>query len=74
MYFIKDMMALVMSLWPRGHGDGLHLGVAISIPGSVGYTISNIMSIEPKITWVLTRFNGYIWLDTKIVLKKLEYS
>ena len=28
------------------------------------------MFIEPTITSVLSRFSGYIWLDTKIVLKK----
>ena len=40
-----------------------------SIPGSVGY-ISYPMFIEPMITWVPSGFSGYIWLDTKIVLKK----
>ena len=28
------------------------------------------MFIEPTITWVSSGFSGYIWLDTKIVLKK----
>ena len=28
------------------------------------------MFIEPTITWVPSGFSGYIWLDTKIVLKK----
>ena len=28
------------------------------------------MFIEPTITWVPSRFSGYIWLNTKIVLKK----
>ena len=28
------------------------------------------MFIEPTITWVPSRFSGYIWLDTKIVFKK----
>ena len=47
-----------------------------SIPGSVGYIpfliiiISYLMFTEPKITWVPSGFSGYIWLDTKIVLKK----
>ena len=27
------------------------------------------MFIEPTITWVLSGFSGYIWLNTKIVLK-----
>ena len=40
-----------------------------SIPGSVGY-ISYPMFIEPMISRVSLRFSGYIWLDTKIVLKK----
>ena len=29
------------------------------------------MFIEPTITWVPSGFSGYIWLDTKIVLKTL---
>ena len=29
-----------------------------------------LMFIEPTITWVSSGFFGYIWLDTKIVLKK----
>ena len=41
-----------------------------SIPGSVGY-ITYPMFIEPTITWVPSGFSGYIWPDTKIVLKKL---
>ena len=28
------------------------------------------MFIEPTITWVPSGFSGYIWIDTKIVLKK----
>ena len=28
------------------------------------------MFIEPTITWVPSGFSGYIWLNTKIVLKK----
>ena len=27
------------------------------------------MFIEPTITWVSSGFSGYIWLDTKTVLK-----
>ena len=30
------------------------------------------MFIEPTITWVPSGFSGYIWLDTKIVLKKIR--
>ena len=41
-----------------------------SIPGSVGY-ISYPMYIEPTISRVLSGFSGYIWLDTKIVLKQI---
>ena len=43
-----------------------------SIPSSVGY-ISYPMFIEPMITRVLSGFSGYIWLETKIVLKKKVY-
>ena len=28
------------------------------------------MFIEPTITWVFSGISGYMWLDTKIVLKK----
>ena len=31
------------------------------------------MFIEPTITWVPSRFSGYIWLDTKIVLTKFFF-
>ena len=34
------------------------------------YIVSYPMLIEPTITWVPSGFSGYIWLDTKIVLKK----
>ena len=30
------------------------------------------MFFEPTITWVPSGFSGYIWLDTKIVLKKKD--
>ena len=40
-----------------------------SIPGNVGY-ISYPMFIERTITQVPSGFSGYIWLNTKIVLKK----
>ena len=43
--------------------------VVSSIPGSVGY-ISYPLFIEPTITGVPSGFNGYIWVDTKIVFKK----
>ena len=42
--------------------------VVSSIPGSVGYIYP--MFIEPTIIWAPSEFSGYIWLDTKIVLKK----
>ena len=31
------------------------------------------MFIEPTITWVSSGFSGYIWLDTKIVFKKIDF-
>ena len=31
------------------------------------------MFIEPTITWVSSGFSGYIWLDTKIVLKNAAW-
>ena len=56
------------SLWPSGIGSGLgrnRLWVRF-------LAVSDIypMFIEPTITWVPSGFSGYIWLDTKIVLKK----
>ena len=30
------------------------------------------MFIEPTITWVPSGFSGYIWFDTKIVLKNIK--
>ena len=55
------------SLWPRGK-DALETEQVASLsPGSFGY-ISYPKSIEPTITL------EYIWLDTKIVLKKTPAS
>ena len=31
------------------------------------------MFIEPTITWVLSGFSGYIWLDKKCVERKIAY-
>ena len=58
----------VTSLWPSGIDSRLgrnRLGVRL-------LAVSDIYSmfIEPTITWVPSGFSGYIWLDTKIVLKK----
>ena len=57
---------IIVAMWNR-----LVLGteqVASLIPDSVGYP----MFIEPLIIQVPTGFSGYIWLDTKIVLKKIN--
>ena len=56
------------SLWPSGISSRLgrnRLWVRF-------LEVSDIypMFIEPTITWVPSGFSGYIWLDTKIVLKK----
>ena len=58
-------------IWPSGIGTqlGRTEQVVSLIPGSVGY-ISYPMFIEPTIAQVPSRFSGYIWRDTKIVLKK----
>ena len=60
-----------LSLWPSGIGSRLgrnRLWVRF-------LAVSDIypMFIEPTITWVPSGFSGYIWLDTKIVLKKRVY-
>ena len=55
-----------------------HCGLVVSTPAWDGTgcefdsAVSDIypMFIEPTITWVPSGFSGYIWLDTKIVLKK----
>ena len=57
----------VKTLWPSGIDSRLgrnRLGVRF-------LAVSDIypMFIEPTITWVPSGFSGYIWLDTKIVLK-----
>ena len=44
--------------------------IASSSPGSVGWCTYPVF-IEPTITRVPSGFSGYIWLDTKIVLKKI---
>ena len=46
--------------------------VASSCPGSVEYNISYPMFKELTITRVPSGFSGNIWLDTKIVLKKIK--
>ena len=58
---------LIYSLWPSGIDSRLwriRLWVRF-------LAVSDIypMFIEPTITWVPSGFSGYIWLDTKIVLK-----
>ena len=59
------------SLWPSGIGSRLgrnRLSVRFLVVSDI-YS----MFIEPTITWVPSRFTGYIWLDTKIVLKKNNF-
>ena len=61
-------LAFCPSLWPSGIGSRLgrnRLWVRF-------LAVSDIypMFIEPTITWVPSGFSEYIWLDTKIVLKK----
>ena len=59
------------SMWPI-EWHWLPLGtkqVVSSISGSVEYIYP--MFIEPTITWVPSGFSGYIWLDTKVVFKKI---
>ena len=61
-----------LSLWPSGISSRLgrnrswvrFLAVADIYP----------MFIKPTITWVPSGFSGYIWLDTKIVLKKKKWK
>ena len=58
-----------------------HCGIVVSAPARLGQNrlwvrflaVSDIypMFIEPTITWVPSGFSGYIWLDTKIVLKMM---
>ena len=58
-----------MTWWNwRTHGTEQ---VVSSIPGSVGY-ISFSIFVKPMITRVSLGFFEYIWLDTKIVLKKVR--
>ena len=59
------------SLWPSRIDTHFGRNKLSLIPSSVGY-ISYPTFIEPTITWVSLGFSGYIWLDTKIVLKNSE--
>ena len=68
-YFVQNVLMFnCPSLWPSGIGFRLgrnRLWVRF-------LAVSDIypMFIEPTITWVPSGFSGYIWLDTKVVLKK----
>ena len=42
-----------------------------SITGSVGY-ISHVNSLSLRLPGFLSGFSGFIWLDTKIVLKNKQ--
>ena len=55
------------SLWPSGIGS--RLGRNRSWVRLLAVSDIYPMFIEPTITWVPSGFSGYIWLDTKIVLK-----
>ena len=56
------------SLWPSGIGS--RLGWNRSRVQVLAVSDIYPMFIEPTITWVPSGFSLYIWLDTKIVLKK----
>ena len=56
------------SLWPSGIGS--HLGRNRLWVRFLAVSDIYPMFIEPTITWVPSGLSGYIWLDTKIVLKK----
>ena len=60
------------SLWPSGIGSRLgrnRLRVRfLAVPDIYP------MFIEPMVTWVPSGFSGYIWLDTKIVFKKINFK
>ena len=58
------------SLWPSGIGSRLGRNRLWARFLAVSDIYS--MFIEPTITWVPSGFSGYIWLDTKIVLKKTK--
>ena len=61
-------------LWPSGISSCLGRNrLWVRFLADVGYIIIYPMFIEPTITWVPSGFSGYIWLDTKIVLKN-QYS
>ena len=56
------------SLWPSG--ISMHLGRNRLWVQFLAVSDIYPMFIQPTITWVPSGFSGYIWLDTKIVLKK----
>ena len=57
------------SLWPSGIGS--RLGRNKLWVQFLAVSDNNPMFIEPTITWDPSGFSGYIWLDSKIVLKNL---
>ena len=57
------------SLWPSG--IGMHLGRNRLRVRVLAVSDTYPMFIEPTITQVPSGFSGYIWLDTKIVLKNI---
>ena len=61
-----------MEMWPSGIGS--HLGRNRLWVRFLAVSDIYPMFTEPTITWVSSGFSGYIWLDTKIVLKKGHFQ
>ena len=57
-----------IQLWPSGIGS--HLGRNRLWVRFLAVSDIYPMFIEPTITWVPSGFSGYIWLGTKLCLKK----
>ena len=60
----------ILSLWHSG--IGFHLGRNRLWVRFLAVSDIYPMFIGPTITWVPSWFSGYIWFDTKIVLKKQQ--
>ena len=65
----SDFMTSCYGITTYAYTKSMILYFELSNPKSVSDIYS--MFIEPTITWVLLGFTGYMWLDTKIVLKIL---
>ena len=61
----RSVLAVVIPRWPYPAGSSTRVTSSVEIVRSG--VPQGSMFIEPTITWVLSGFSGYLWLDAKIV-------